>query len=379
MTAAQAFLDELPTLIAPRTTGDRERLLMAVADLCDRANLAGEPLSSRAEINSLLQDIFLNLIATAERDLRRRLAERLGRASWAPHGLVTILALDEIEIARPVIAASPVLTENDLLKVLIEATLEHQIEVARRPDLPARVVDAIIEESQPLVMAALADNQTAQMGIAQLTRMVAASRRLAALRSSLVRHPKLTVDLAYALYAWVGETLRAAIVARFRIDEDKLNEIIAAIVRDQRAGDEQSPRIAPDQPSQSELDLEQQLITKLDAAGQLRPGYLLRALREGKLSLFKASLARLGGFPREAVDLAIESGRADLLALACAAVGIDRSVFPTLHRLITDLMGRRIISSPATQGDVIAAFAETPETAARIFHDRVARLMRPAG
>ena len=378
MTAAQAFLDELPTLTAPRTTGDRERLLMGVVDLCDRANRAGEPLSSRAEINGLLQDIFLDLIGSAERDLRRRLAERLSGASWAPHGLVTILALDEIEIARPVIATSPVLTENDLLRILIEATLEHQIEIARRPDLPSRVVDAIIEESQPLVMAALADNQTAEVGITQLTRMVAASRRLAALRSSLVRHPKLTVDLAYALYAWVGETLRSAIAARYRIDEDKLHEIVTAVVRDQRAGEEQTPRQAPDVPSQSELDLEQQLISKLDAAGQLRPGYLLRALREGKLSLFKASLARLSGFSRDAIDVAIESGRADLLALACATVGIDRSVFPTLQRLITDLMGRRIITSPATQGDVIAAFSETPERAARIFRDRVARLMRPA-
>lgn len=377
MTAAQAFLDELPTLTAPRTTGDRERLLMAVADLCDRSNLAGEPLASRAEINALLQDIFLNLIASAERDLRRRLAERLGGASWAPHGLVTILALDEIEIARPVIAASPVLTENDLLKVLIEATLEHQIEVARRPELPTAVVDAIIEDSQPLVMAALADNQTAHVGIAQLTRMVAASRRLAALRSSLVRHPKLTVDLAYALYAWVGETLRGAIMARYRIDDDKLHDIINAVVRDQRAGEDHTARPVPDLPSQSELDLEQQLISKLDAAGQLRPGYLLRALREGKLSLFKASLARLSGFPRDAVDAAIESGRADLLALACATVGIDRSVFPTLQRLITDLMGRRIIASPAAQADVAAAFAESPETAARTFRERVARLMRP--
>ena len=377
MTAAQAFLDELPTLTAPRTTGDRERLLMAVADLCDRSNLAGEPLASRAEINALLQDIFLNLIASAERDLRRRLAERLGGASWAPHGLVTILALDEIEIARPVIAASPVLTENDLLKVLIEATLEHQIEVARRPELPTAVVDAIIEDSQPLVMAALADNQTAHVGIAQLTRMVAASRRLAALRSSLVRHPKLTVDLAYALYAWVGETLRGAIMARYRIDDDKLHEIINAVVRDQRAGEDHTARPVPDLPSQSELDLEQQLISKLDAAGQLRPGYLLRALREGKLSLFKASLARLSGFPRDAVDAAIESGRADLLALACATVGIDRSVFPTLQRLITDLMGRRIIASPAAQADGAAAFAEPPETAARTFRERVARLMRP--
>ena len=76
----------------------------------------------------------------------------------------------------------------------------------------------------------------------------------------------------------------------------------------------------------------QQLISKLDAAGQLRPGYLLRALREGKLSLFKASLARLSGFSRDAIDAAIESGRADLLALACATVGIDRSVLCTAAR-----------------------------------------------
>ena len=378
MTAAHAFVDDLPSLTASRSAGDRERLLMAVVDLCDRANQTGEPLSTRVEVNGLLQDIFLNLISTAERDLRRRLAERLGGASWAPHGLVTILALDEIEIARPVIAASPLLTENDLLRVLIEATLEHQIEVARRPDLPTRVVDAIIEESQPLVMAALADNQSAQVGIAQLTRMVAASRRLAALRSPLVRHPKLTVDLAYALYAWVGDTLRNAIVSRYRIDDDKLSGIIAAVVRDQRAGEAEAPRHAPEQPSTSELALEQQLITKLDAAGQLRPGYLLRALREGKLSLFKASLARLSGFPREAVDAAVESGRADLLALACATVGIDRSVFPTLQRLITDLMGRRIIASPAAHTDVVAAFAETPDAAARIFRERVARLTRPS-
>jgi uncharacterized protein (DUF2336 family) len=70
---------------------------------------------------------------------------------------VTVLALDEIEIARPIIANSPVLTENDLLQLLIGSDAGASIEVARRPELPTRVVDAIIDDCQPLVMAALAD------------------------------------------------------------------------------------------------------------------------------------------------------------------------------------------------------------------------------
>ena len=46
--------------------------------------------------------------------------------------LITMLALDEIEIAAPVIAASPLLQDADLIRILLETTLEHQIAVARR-------------------------------------------------------------------------------------------------------------------------------------------------------------------------------------------------------------------------------------------------------
>ena len=373
MSSARAPSDTAASSGDPPPVTDRERLLLAVMELCERANETQTGLSSREDVQDVLQEIFLNLISTAEHDLRRRLAEKLSDSSWAPHGLVTVLALDDIEIARPVIARSSVLTHADLLRVLIEATLEHQIEVARRPNIPASVVDEIIHQSRPLVMTALADNITAEVGMAQLTRMVAASRRLAGLRSPLVRHPNLTVDMAYALYAWVGETLRGSIAERFRVDEDKLQAAVDAVVRDHRAGEHHQTVSPTEKLSRVELALEHQLIMKLDAAGQLRPGYLLRALREGRLSLFKAALSRLGGFDREIVDAAIDSGRSDLLALACVAVGIDRSVFPTLHRLVADLMGRRTQMGGATPAEIANAFANSPEHAAQIFAERVAR------
>jgi uncharacterized protein (DUF2336 family) len=353
---------------------ERERLLMAVVDLCEQADRTGAPLADRARAQAALQDIFLNLISSTERDLRRRLAERLSAAPWTPHGLVTILSLDDIEIARPVIAESPVLTETDLVKVLITATLEHQIEVARRPNISADVIDMIIEQSQPVVMAALADNSSADMRLAQLTRMVMASQRLAALRSPLVRHPKLTVDLAYLLYAWVGDALRKAIATRFRVDESLLQASIEDVVRSHRAGAPFDLRTRDADTETVDIALEDQLIIKLDAAGQLKPGYLMRALRERKLSLFKAALARIGGYPRDVIDLVIDTGRPDLLALACASVGIDRSVFPTVHRMVSDLQGRRSGGGELYAQETANAFQVEPSQAALLLRERAMRL-----
>jgi len=78
-------------------------------------------------------------------------------------------------------------------------------------------------------------------------------------------------------------------------------------------------------------------ISKLHAAGQLRPSYLLRALREQRLSLFASALATLGGFSVGQVNRAIAADRPDMLALACATVGLDRSAFSTLLALVREL------------------------------------------
>lgn len=86
-------------------------------------------------------------------------------------------------------------------------------------------------------------------------------------------------------------------------------------------------------------DPELRLVRKLEAAGQLKPGFLLRTLREGRLSLFKLSLSELGGLEAGDVERMLRSDRPDLLALAAAAVGLDRSVFPTVLELVRSLNG----------------------------------------
>lgn len=341
----------LVELARGRSTEDRRRLLLGIAALCD----ASPP---GAAAMPVLGEIFMTIAGQAERDIRKALSDSLAAAEWAPPALIAMLALDEIDIARPVIARSPLLKDEDLLRVLVEATVEHQIEVARRPHISGRITDAIIDRAEPASLTALAGNRTAHVGEDALRRLVEHSRRIAALRAPLTRHPRLNDALAEQLYQWVGQALRQAIGERFHIDEARLATAVDAAVI--AAGPRMPAPVAVDEPSVTDREeMERRLVAKLQAAGQLRAGFLIRAIREKRLSLFEHGIAALGGFPVGYVRAAILRPGPQALFLACAAVGIDRAVFPAILEEIRNLtdgwpgeadescLGRRILPPPA--------------------------------
>ncbi|MFI4935089.1 MAG: DUF2336 domain-containing protein [Caulobacterales bacterium] len=308
------------SLARSRDPTDREQLLARLVDICE-----SHPESLAPKTAKEVEAVFLALVGEAERDIRARLAERLARAEWAPPRLIEVLARDDIEVARPIIAASPLLKDEALIRLLTEATLAHQIEVAQRPRLSALVVEAVLDQAEPAVLTALAGNVTADVSPQCLSRLVDHAKTVAALGAPLAAHPRMTSELSKALYLWVGQSLRGAIVARFDVDAAALDAEIAASMSDN------PPRPSRNGPDSTEL----KLIEKLAAAGQLKPSYLMRVLKEHQLGLFEAALAKLGAFRVEDVHRAVMSReRPELLALACAAVGIDRSAFPTLLELV---------------------------------------------
>jgi len=324
---------ELKDLARSRSPADREQLMLAIVELCDQPN---DAVRSPA-IQALLGSIFTDLVTDAEQDIRSILAEKLCIADWPPPALVNILALDEIEIARSVIARSPVLRDADLVRLLVEGAVDHQIEVAKRPLIGPPVVETILKQAEPAVMIALAGNDTADVSPDAMRQMVEASRQVAGMRSPLARHPRLSGDMAERLYAWVGQSLRSAIVTRFRVDVEALDRALAEAVTEARDTPFHDPAPRNSIADVEQEEMERRLITKLHAADQLRPSYLLRALREQRLSLFASALATLGGFSSDEVSRALQADRPETLALACAAVGLDRSAFSTLLALVREL------------------------------------------
>ena len=326
-------VSQLLTLAQSRSAEDRQRLLLKVTSLCE----ATRP---PAEVGPLLSDIFLTLAAQAERDIRLALSERIAGVDWAPPALINMLALDEIEIARPVITSSPLLKDTDLIRLLIEATLEHQIAVARRPQLSRPVADTIIDRGEAVTMTALASNRSADISEDAMRKLVDHSRRIAGLRAPLTRHPRLNEQLAQQLYQWVGQALRQSIGERFRIDDAQLNAAVqqaaAKAVGSPQWRTAPTSRLAEDR---ERSDMERRLVDKLQAAGQLRPGLLIRALREQRFELFEQALAALGGFSDAQVHHAIRAPTAEPLYLACIAVGVDKAVFASLLVEVRKLSG----------------------------------------
>jgi uncharacterized protein (DUF2336 family) len=333
---AQALTD-LANMQSPK---DRERLLSALIDLFDNPNALDQV--DRPSVQALLEDILLKLVGQAERAIRMRLSERMAEKVWAPPALMVVLAMDEIDIAAPVIANSPVLNDAALIRVLIEATIEHQIEVARRPNLGHAVVDTLLSQAQPAVLTALATNAGTTLSHRHLEDLVEASRRVAALRSPLSRHPQLSAALAERLYAWVGQALKESLLTRFELDPDELDASLAQAILDahsQADGAALTPSLRGLDNDQDRLDMEDRLVTKLLDADQLKPSFLFRSLSEGKLSLFCRALGRLCGQSYSRMRLAIDCDTPDRLALACYAIGMDRSAFPTVLNTVRKLSG----------------------------------------
>jgi uncharacterized protein (DUF2336 family) len=342
---------DLLDLARSRAPGDRERLLLGLTSLCRASPDAA------ASQGTLLSDVFVALVQQAERDIRRELARELASADWAPVALVNMLALDEIDIARPLIASSPLLGEEQLLEVLITATLEHQIEIARRPSISGRIADVIIEDDEPAVMTALASNPTAEISEAGLARLVEKSRRVAALRAPLVRHPRLSTDLAGELYGWVGAALRQAIGERFSVDADRIGAAIDAATREALAPPVEAP--APTAAQREEMD--RRLVQKLQQSGQLRPGYAIRALRDQNLSMFEHAIAALAGVTLAQVRSAVRADTLEPLTLACTAAGVDRAVLPALLEALRPLTA----GYPAGSLPPAPCFLSSPEQARR--------------
>lgn len=332
--AEVAGLDVAAAYALARSGGrsDRETLLLSLADVC-RANAAcAEP-----EVRLILRDIFLALIADAEKTIRAQLANTLADVAWAPDALIKVLAREDICIARPILARSPVLDDGELIKLLLECSIEHQVEIARRPGLAPAVATAIIAKAAPPALVALAENATAGLSDDDLAGLVGMSQSIPALRPPLTDHARLTPELAAVLYGWVGETLRRALTERFPDAALSLKEAVKATVNEVRtaldvpgfANDEAADRTA----------MEQRQVKKLELSGQLRPGFLVRALNEGRLSLFIIATSALAGVSTDDLRSAMNADQILPFQVVCTLAGIDKTAFPTVLRLVQSLNG----------------------------------------
>ena len=103
-------------------------------------------------------EILGRLYPKIELEVRRRLAESLAGRDDVPHDLVTLLANDQIEIARPVVMFSPVLNDDDLGQIASTQSSAHRLAICERPEISVRVSDLLLTFDDDNICLALIKN-----------------------------------------------------------------------------------------------------------------------------------------------------------------------------------------------------------------------------
>lgn len=345
----------LAQLAANPQDATREEIYIAVASLYRVEDGRLNPRERK-----LINDILRQLTIDVEMSIRIALAQKLSEDPAAPYDLILMLADDRIEVARPVILCSPLLTERDMLHLALECSEAHQEALAARPHIGHKVTAALADCEHVSVLTTLVRNATARIAPEVIAALVEKSRQIEALQEPLSRREDMPPEIGVKMCTFVSETLKSFIVRNYAIQVEKL----------QTALKEANDAVRHPQAPQDAGDNAARLIDKLYTAGQLKAGFLMRVLQQNNIDLFELGFARLLEAPLSQTRQILYEQGPQTVALACRAVGIDRCVFPlvyTLSRKIRALPNTLAADDLVRIDEAFSQFSKT--TALRRLHD----------
>ena len=301
----------------------RRALTATIGDLFTQQD---EVLSERER--ALMTDILRKLIHDCEVVVRRELSERLSNAPNPPHELIVALANDEIEVAEPILRASTVLRDAELVGVIRHRTQQHQLAIAMRRSLSEYVSDALVETGNIDVVKVLLENSDAHISEATMEYLAEESRRVDTYQEPLLRREDLRPELAARMYLWVSAALRTHILENFDVDpsqiDDHLEAAAGAIARDATTQEKAEPEKA--KPAEV-------LARRLTKQRKVTPDFLIQVLRQGEVPLFEALFGELSGLKAPRLQSVLYDSGGEGLAIACRAMAMPKPTFATIFLL----------------------------------------------
>ena len=306
--------------LAKETSSDKRReLLRNVTDmfLADPAGLTG---ANCAAFDEIVGAVVSDLTTEVRSELSRTLSE-----SPLPLGQTARqLAMDDIEVARPMLERSAALTESDLLEVVATKSQDHMLAMTKRQSIGERISEALVARGEDTVVASLLSNNGAKIDRATYEKVAERAQTSTILQAPFVRRQSVPLDLLNDVYASVTTELRHEILKRY--ENVSPQELDAALERSKNRLAKVYGALPPD------FDAAQRHLRKLEREGQLKPALLVRLMREGAESrtLFLLAFGKLADAEYAVVARVFEARDVDALALLCRAAGFDRALFVTL-------------------------------------------------
>jgi uncharacterized protein (DUF2336 family) len=309
--------ETLLQLAREKTVSSRNRLAEAMVDMfSDR----GRDLSDRER--GLMIDILKHVLGEIEHSVRKRISADLASREDAPRALICFLANDEIDVAYTILSQSRVLQDADLIEVIRNRTMEHQLAIAVRFHVSEAVTDALVESGDETVIAEMLRNPDAEISKATMDYLVEQSRRVDTFREPILRREDLPPHVAKRMFMWVSAALRKYILSEFGLDADTVDDLLENAAREGLLTEPpvQRPPAAT-------------LAEKLYQKGEIDADLLISTLHDGEIALFVHLLARMSGMRAALVQRMLFEPGGEGLAIASKALGFSREDFSVLFLL----------------------------------------------
>jgi uncharacterized protein (DUF2336 family) len=245
MSDAGSLIDEVEIAFRHGTSASRSKTLRRITDLF----LQGAEAYKEPQIG-VFDDILCGLIDKIERETLAELSGRIGPLKKAPPSLCGQLARhDDIEVARPVLQHSPLLSDGHLIEIAQSKSQSHLEAIANRSQLSERVSDVLIDRGNGVVLTAVARNLGARLSTRGYKTLLGKAERDVNLASAIVSRPDLSPEMFRKLVAQATSTVQQRLLAatndpaiKSRLQET-LQSVSAVVARevDRRAEVRQLP------------------------------------------------------------------------------------------------------------------------------------------
>ena len=304
--------------LAKETTSEgRRELLRRVTEALDPA----APLA--ADEITAFDDVLAAIASDYSTQVRAQIA-RLIASSLSPFSRsAQRFAMDDIEVARPILEHSEALTEDTLLRVVNQKSQDHMMAVTRRRRISEAVSHALVERGDDAVVTSLLTNQRAEIGTEAYGMVAKRAETSPVLQAPLVRRSGVPIELLNHLYMKVEADLRREIVGKF---ESVPPEELEAAFRRSRT------RLSNRYSQPEDFELSKRRIDGMQRSGALIPQVLASLMREGPAArtAFKIAFARLTDVEFDLIERVVEGQDLDTVALLCRGSSFDRALFVSL-------------------------------------------------
>jgi uncharacterized protein (DUF2336 family) len=328
---ARTKLHDLIELAQEPSSTRRRQLLREVTDLF----FTGADNSQPAQM-ALFDDVMGQLAGEMEEVVRAELSDRIAEVTHPPRKLLMTLVNDSIEVAAPLLARSPALSDDDLITLAQTKDQEHLRAISRRDQVSEAVSDVIVDRGDDDTLGTLLRNEQAVLSRAAHEAVIDRAAINPDLHHVVVKRQSVPIDLLNEMYFMVEAKLRDEILAKnAAMDPAQLD---AALETGRKRVAFRDGALPPD------FDEAEAAIKAQQAAGSIGPSTLAAYLRNGETTKFLVALALQADIDFHTARRILEKRELDALAIVCKAANFDRTLFLTFAVLVlgreADAMGR---------------------------------------